>query len=169
MDLQRKLGPLPVWAWLSVSGVSLAGFIVWRRRKAAAAAAAAGSSTATGAGAVTGSPQDVQPVAPGTSSYYYDTGAQTSTASPAGTVTQSQLAAQQKLATDIGSISSAYEQFGGLVSQRNEHPTQAKTLTPQITKLQGIIGPLHLAIQQDMLALAGSSASGTSSTAAAGA
>lgn len=37
--LNRKAGPLPVWAWAVTGVLSVAGVIIWRRRKAAATAA----------------------------------------------------------------------------------------------------------------------------------
>ena len=38
MDLQRKIGPLPLWAWIGIAAV--VGYVVYEKRKQSAAAAA---------------------------------------------------------------------------------------------------------------------------------
>lgn len=54
IDLTRKIGPLPVWAYGLLGGA--AGFVLWRRHQAAAAAAAGTSTDTSTSTDTTGTP-----------------------------------------------------------------------------------------------------------------
>lgn len=69
--LKRKIGPLPVWAWLAILTV---GLIIWRRRQAAASDAVPVSAPPT--------PEAGQVLAPGES--YYDPNTGELTTAPGG-------------------------------------------------------------------------------------
>lgn len=51
--LQRKLGPLPVWAWASIGGIGL-GYLLYRRRAASSTTTTAAAAPGTDSGAPQG-------------------------------------------------------------------------------------------------------------------
>ena len=77
--LQRKLGPLPAWAWALIGGIAL--YVYRSRHAVTGASTAAPDTTAGGTGTDTGStPGDVTTLQPGESAYNPATGQLVSTA-----------------------------------------------------------------------------------------
>jgi hypothetical protein len=74
IDLKRKVGPLPEWAWGASAVGAVAGFILWKRHKANVAAAAGPTTTAAGSTA-TGALTAVPAGDSGTGGYSYAGGA----------------------------------------------------------------------------------------------
>lgn len=159
MDMNKKIGPLPLWGWgVGTAVVTVLGIALYRRGKAQTAANAAATSTGaqTGVGAV--SPTTYVP--PGNNSYYYDVGPETgdtSTGTPAtdtnGATPGSVLvnAVESALQKHIGELSNyeqelARDQATNLPNYKaNIAPTQAAIAAEQsyiatdIANLKGIL------------------------------
>ncbi len=170
VDLKKKVGPLPVWGWGAISTVAgIGAIIIIRRRKAAAAAATAGDTTSSD-GSTLGTPADATTAVgdSGEQSYYYGAVGPT-TATPATTATQSQLAAATKLQTQIAQLESnakAEGTYQGLIQSKVGGAAGQKTYAANKSKIDATITALNQQIMASINGVEVPSGTGTTPTTA---
>lgn len=167
MDLKKKVGPLPVWAWGAVSATAGIGAIIILRRRKAAAAAAAGNTTSSD-GSTLGTPADATTAVgdSGQQSYYYGAVGPT-TATPATTATQSQVLAATNLNRQVTALQNAEHELGRVdeaIALKTGGAAAQKSYAQQQAQAAALVSTINQQIQSSIAQIEIPSGSGTTAS-----